>query len=139
MVRLGKLTDYAVVIMSHLAQEAGLARSAQEVAQQLNLALPTVSKILKVLARAGLLLSQRGARGGYRLARAAEQITLVEVIDAMEGPFALTECSVGEGICSQEGQCRLPGSWRQINRMVRSTLEGVSLAQMLRPGGVVVP
>lgn len=130
--RLSRLTDYAVVIMAHLAGDTKTAQSAVDIAGQVRIPLPTVSKILKSLTRRGLLTSQRGARGGYVLARAPGRISLVEIIDALEGPLALTECSCEEQGCAIEPDCAVRDHWRDINRRVRESLNGITLAQMRR-------
>ena len=93
MLRISRLTDYGTMILVHLAgQNAGLC-SASDVAAGTHLALPTVQKLLKTLAKSGLVSSVRGADGGYRLARAPEQITAAEILNVLEGPVAITECS----------------------------------------------
>src|SRR5437016_7938012 len=95
MIRLGKLTDYGLVLMTCIArsrtQDGGL-HTARDLAKMSRLPLPTVSKVLKELLQSGLLVSHRGIKGGYRLAKEPDQISLVEIISAMEGPVALTEC-----------------------------------------------
>lgn len=133
MLRLSKLTDYGIVVMTCLAEEPGAVRAAHEIADCTRLALPTVSKVLKLLSRAGLVLSCRGARGGYRLARSPADISVAALIDALEGPVALTECSSEASNCSQESHCTIRGNWLQINDVIRGALEGVSLAEMIRP------
>src|SRR6266581_3329886 len=105
MLRLSKLTDYGTVIMSYMARRPAGVHSAAQIAGALGVTLPTTGKVLKMLARHELLQSVRGAQGGYRLARAPERISIAEVIDALEGPFGVTECSVVVGLCAQEGGC----------------------------------
>lgn len=131
MIRLTKQTDYGIVLMSQIAaSESGL-HTASELADQTLLPLPMVSKILKLLARDGLLRSLRGAKGGYSLGRGAEEISVAAIIGALEGPIAITECTTDTPHeCSYEATCRVRGNWQQINRAVRSALEGVSLAEM---------
>lgn len=133
MLRISKLTDYGVVVMTHLAREPEAVRTAAAVADALNLAPPTVSKLLKAFTRAELVRSYRGMQGGYQLGRRPAAISVLEVIDAVEGRLALTECSVGAGSCVQEECCALRGNWTLINGVVRQALQGVSLAQMARP------
>ncbi len=135
MLRLSKLTDYGIVVMTCLAEEPGAVRAAHEIAGCTRLALPTVSKVLKLLSRSGLVVSCRGAKGGYRLARLPEQISVAHVIDALEGPVALTECSSESSNCSQESHCNIRGNWQRINDVIRHALEDVSLAEMVRPPG----
>src|SRR3989442_15648648 len=92
---------------------------ARDIAGETQLPLPAVSKLLKSLARQGLLISSRGAKGGYQLARPAEQITVPEMIAALEGrPIALTDCNLHEGACSQEPRCHVRTPWQRINRAV---------------------
>jgi FeS assembly SUF system regulator len=133
MLRLSKLTDYGIVIMTCLAEEPDEVRAANEVAVCTHVALPTVSKVLKRLSRAGLVVSCRGAKGGYRLARPARSISVARVIDALEGRLALTECSSDSSTCSQESHCTIRGNWQRINGVIRDALETVSLAEMLAP------
>jgi FeS assembly SUF system regulator len=134
--RLSRITDYGLVIMAHLAAREDGTHSAREVASGTRLPHPVASKILKTLARQGLLVSQRGAKGGFSLSRAAEAITVAEVIVALEGPIGLTECTVLPGHCAQEPSCHVREPWQRINRVVREALERVTLADLARPGGV---
>jgi FeS assembly SUF system regulator len=134
MIRLSRLTDYGIVLMAHLAaREAGSTHNSREVASDTQLPAPVVSKILKSLARAGLLNSQRGSKGGYSLARPPEQISVTEMIIALEGPFGLTECTVHPGACVQESSCHVREPWQRINRVVRDALADVSLADLASP------
>ena len=130
MLRLSKLTDYGIVIMSHMAKYADRAQTASEVAVNLGIAQPTVSKILKALTRKGYLMSQRGSKGGYYLAVQANDISVTDLIDSLEGPLALTECSYQVGLCRQEDSCSIRDHWLLINQAVRYTLDGITLAQM---------
>jgi FeS assembly SUF system regulator len=102
------------------------------VANGTGVALPTVSKLLKALARAGLVTSTRGAHGGYQLARAAREISAADVIDAIEGPVSITECSASDSQCEHEGVCNVGGAWQQINVAIRRALEDVSLVDLQR-------
>ncbi len=133
MLRMSKLTDYGTVVMTYLASAPGSLHTATEVASQVHVAPTTVSKILKALVRQGLVSSQRGAKGGYTLARPAEKITVAEVIGAMEGSIALTECSSHPGVCLQESFCSIRGNWQRINTVIRKALEDVTLAEMTQP------
>lgn len=133
MLRMSKLTDYGTVVMTRLASGAERLHAASEIAAEIRVAVPTVSKILKTLTRAGLVISHRGAKGGYSLARPASTISMVEIIDALEGPVGLTECGSHPGICSQESSCTLRGNWQLINTAVRRALSAVSLANMAQP------
>jgi FeS assembly SUF system regulator len=133
MFKLGKLTDYGTVVMTALAAHPEALRNAHELAAETHVAAPTVSKLLKQLAKSGLVESIRGAHGGYRLARPPERITVAEVISVLEGPIALTQCAVHDGGCSIESHCGVRGNWRLINTAIRHALEAVTLAQMAEP------
>ncbi|MDD5248342.1 MAG: SUF system Fe-S cluster assembly regulator [Rhodocyclaceae bacterium] len=133
MLRLSKMTDYSTVIMSYMATRPWEVFSAAELAAAVGVAATTASKILKTLARHDLLRSVRGARGGYMLARPPEQISIADVIAAMEGSVALTECSVHLGLCPQEFRCPSRNNWLRLSQMVRNVLTGVTLADMTAP------
>ena len=134
MLRISKLTDYAILVMVELARE-GEMLSAQALAERVGVEVTTASKVLKMLAGSGLVQSFRGASGGYRVNRPAGDISVAEVIAAIEGPIAMTECSVEEGLCSQEDSCGLRGNWQRISLAVAQALQGVSLAEMSAPQG----
>ncbi len=133
MLRVTKLTDYASVVLTVLASDPATVLSASELADRAGLEMPTVAKLLKPLAQAGLVEGFRGANGGYRLAREAAAISLIEIVEAMEGPLGMTECSVHAGQCGIEHSCGARANWRRINDVVADALRGVSLAQMLVP------
>lgn len=133
MLRLSKLSDYATVIMARLARDPGRHFSAAEIAGTVGIAAPTVSKLLKTLTRAGLLLSQQGSRGGYALARAPEEISLAQVIDAVEGPLGIVECGVEQGLCAYELGCQVRVNWQRVNRVIRDALEGIKLGEFAQP------
>lgn len=133
MLRLSKLADYGTVVMTAMVHEPERSRSAAEIAAAIHVPLPTVSKILKTLTRGGLVLSQRGPKGGYLLAQPAHQISLVDIIYAMDGPIGMTECSVTPGLCAQESGCIVRANWLRINRLVLHVLQGVTLNQMIEP------
>ena len=133
MLKLGKLTDYATVILSYMAKEHTDLHAAQEISKVTGIAQPTVSKILKLLVRAKVLTSIRGAKGGYSLARAPEKITVATVISALEGPIALTECSASHKDCGQASGCDIQGSWGLVNQKIFNALESVTLADMVLP------
>lgn len=132
MLRISKLTDYGTVVLAELARGEQAFVSAADIAGSTGLGLPTVSKLLKALARAGLVTSSRGARGGYRLARAAEAISAADVIDALEGPVSITECSAHDSHCDIESLCRVGGAWQRINVGIRRALDEISLSDLLR-------
>jgi FeS assembly SUF system regulator len=135
MIRMTKLTDYGIVLLTHIARDPERStRNAPELAAAAHLPLPTVSKILKILAREGLLVPHRGAKGGFSLARAPEFVTVADVITALEGPIALTECSAhGPDRCGIELQCPVGTNWQRINRVVLDALGKITLAEMAAP------
>ena len=133
MLRVTKLTDYATVVLTVLAARPQVVLSAPDLAELAGLEAPTVAKVLKPLAQAGLVDGFRGANGGYRLARAAADISLVEIVEAMEGPLGMTECSLHAGQCGIEHSCGVRANWRRINDVVADVLREVTLAQMLAP------
>jgi len=137
--RMSKLTDYATVILAHLSHSDGELHTAADVAARTGIALPTASKLLKSLTRAGLVASVRGAQGGYQLARAAEEISAADVIDALEGPVAITACSSADIQCDLESVCRVSSAWQRINSAIRLALRDVSLAQLMGAPGTSGP
>lgn len=132
MLKLGRMTDYAVVALSRLAQERpGTVMTAPRLAAATGLPDPTVAKLLKALTQHGLLTAQRGVGGGYTLARPPERITMAEVVGALEGPIALIACVDGsDGDCSLQGHCPLRGRWEPVNAALRNALAAVTLADM---------
>ena len=133
MLKLSKLTDYATVILSYMAKDQTNMHAAQEVSDETGITQPTVSKILKLLVRAKVVTSVRGAKGGYLLARSPEKITVAAVINALEGPIALTECSASHKHCDQASGCDIQGNWGLINQKIFNALESVTLADMIMP------
>lgn len=133
MLRLSKLTDYGTVVMTYIARDPDRVHNAAEVAANVHVALPTVSKILKLLAHEDLLISHRGTKGGYSLARAPQDITVAQIINAMEGPIGMTECSSAPGLCTQEPLCSIRVNWMKINVAIRDALENITLAEMIQP------
>lgn len=140
MIRLNKMTDYAVVMLSHMAAEGGNVAgkdggkvvTAAQLAQDSGVPLPSASKLMKQLNKAGILQSHRGAGGGYGLNRAARDITVAEIVVALEGPIALTACVEGaDTSCDAMSWCAMSGRWNHVNRAIQVALEGVSLADML--------
>lgn len=133
MLKLSRQTDYGILLLTAIAANAdGASSSARELAEMTHLPLPMVGKILKMLSRGGILSSQRGIKGGYSLARRSEAITLVDIIVALEGPIALTECSEPSGECGLEESCPVQVNWVSINRMIRDALESITLRDMTR-------
>ena len=133
MLRLGKLTDYATVILSFMAKSQTPVHAALEISTETGIAQPTVSKILKLLVKAKVLSSIRGAKGGYALVQTPEKITVAAVITALEGPISLTECSTTEHSCEQVSGCPIGNNWRLVNQTVQHALESVTLADMMLP------
>jgi FeS assembly SUF system regulator len=134
MIRITREADYGILLMTGLAQSEGQPRSAAALAQQRRLPLPMVSKILKTLTRTGLLNSQRGAQGGYSLARPAVEISAADIISALEGPLAITECSADDAHegCARQEHCDVSGHWPRINQAIHTALQSISLAEMSR-------
>ena len=131
MIRMSKETDYGIVVLAYFAgAQKGLKHNAREVAMESQLPLPMVKKILKILAREGLLLSHRGAKGGYSLARRGERISIAEIVKAMEGPLAMTECIEAPGECRHEPVCGLRTSWQKINEIVFEALDSMTLSDL---------
>jgi FeS assembly SUF system regulator len=134
MLRISKLIDYGTLVLTQMASKPDRVFSAADLAATLKLGHPTVSKVLKTLGQHNLVISSRGARGGYMLARAPEQINLAQIIDALdEQPFGLTECTSTPGVCAVEPDCHIRTNWERINAIVRRTLEEVSVADMVGP------
>jgi FeS assembly SUF system regulator len=138
MLRISRLTDYGTVVMSYLAMHAQQALNAKEIALRTHLAQPTVSKLLKMLTRAGLLQALRGAKGGYSLAMSAEKISLVQIINAIEGNIALTECSHDHSNCSMETLCNTRSHWQVINKALHNTLNAINLGQLIGTSTIAV-
>jgi FeS assembly SUF system regulator len=135
MIRLGKLTDYGLLLMCQIARAPfGNTHTARELASECRIPLPTVSKLLRILLQNGLLVSLRGIRGGYVLARQPELIAITEIIAALEGPFALTECGAADaGFCDLESSCLVKDNQRIISNAIRAALERVMLSDLTRP------
>lgn len=134
MIRLTRLADYGVVVMTHIAYQPDAVHAAADVAEDIHLPPPTVSKILGAMARAGLLTSHRGLKGGFSLSRPAADITMGEIISALEGPIAITDClDNGGGDCSLESLCPTRGHWQKINGAIKKALDDVSLEDLVQP------
>ncbi len=148
MLRISKLTDYGTMILVHLAMHSGSGHpesvgsgelraahlcSASDVATGTRLALPTVQKLLKLLARSDLVRSVRGAEGGYALARSPASITAAEILAVLEGPLSITECSTADSRCELEDGCPVGGAWQKINRGIRGALDEITLADLAHP------
>lgn len=130
MLKISKLADYATIIMGLLAEPANESLSATQVAEKARIPLPTVSKILKLLNEAELVVSMRGPQGGYKLAAQPATISIGRIIAAIDGHPALTECSQKGSCCALEASCQLRGNWRKINKRIWQMLNGIMLAEM---------
>ena len=133
MLKISKLTDYGTLVLGTMAASPGTQFSASELSQTSGLATTTVSKILKLLTRGDILVSQRGAHGGYQLARDSKTITALEIIRALEGPIALTECSTDHNDCEIAAACKMQSKWQIINLAIRRALSELSLADLSKP------
>lgn len=133
MLRISKLTDYGTLLLSTMAGASEQLFSASELSERLQLSSSAVSKILKQLTKAEILISTRGAHGGYQLARASKDISALEIIRALEGPVALTECSTEHNECEIKSCCEMQSKWQMINLAIRGALDGLSLAELSRP------
>jgi FeS assembly SUF system regulator len=140
MIRMTRLTDYGILLLTRFAADAanGL-HSARGLAGETHLPLPTVSKVLKALAKHGLLEAHRGVKGGFTLSRKPEEISVAEIIDAFEGPIGVTDCTSGDApCCDVERTCGTRDHWKRINRVVIDALRGITLAEMARPAAAPV-
>ncbi len=132
MIKLSKMTDYAVVILADMAGRQSNQTSAAMIAQSTKLPEPTVSKVLKLLARQNIVSSMRGASGGYSLNKTPEQITMALVITATDGPITLTACvDQSSECCDRSAHCSIKGKWNPVNKAMMNALEKVSLLQMM--------
>ncbi|MEM9532450.1 MAG: SUF system Fe-S cluster assembly regulator [Pseudomonadota bacterium] len=141
MLRISKLTDYAIVVCAAMARDPERIVSAADLAQETRLEPPTVAKVLKTLARTKVVMSYRGAAGGYRLRENPDQVTVATLVQAMEGPIGMTQCSVHEGLCATESFCSLRGHWQRISAAVERALSEVTLTELSLPpaGGALKP
>lgn len=134
MLKLNKMTDYAVVVLGQMARDPGRVRTAAALSETTAIPLPTVSKLLKILAGVRLVTSHRGANGGYSVDRTAEQVTVADIVQAVDGPIALTACvDDSDGQCEVSSSCPISGNWNRVNLAVRRALEDVTLADLLDP------
>jgi len=130
--RISRLTDYGTLVLAYLPDKGSTLLSAAEVSAATGINLPTVSKLLKLLTKGKLISSARGAQGGYQLARAAAEISAAEIIDVLEGPVSITECSAEDSHCDYESVCSVGGAWQRINVAIRRALEDVNLSDLQR-------
>jgi FeS assembly SUF system regulator len=133
MLRISKLADYGTVVMVYLAKHAQELCNARDIALHTHLAVPTVSKILKRLTSAGLLTSVRGVTGGYRLHKPATEISVSQIIFALEKHRGFTECSLQPNDCSLQEVCTIQGNWRLISQAIETALDSVSLDTLAKP------
>ncbi|WP_027967032.1 SUF system Fe-S cluster assembly regulator [Halomonas halocynthiae] len=139
MLKLSRLTDYAAVVMAQIARHPEQSYTAAKLADAVGLPRPTVSKTLKMLVRARLLESRRGASGGYFLARPASHITAIDIITAIEGPVAMTECSQAQGECELADTCGVADNWQRVSLAVRGLLDSVTLAHLSDTAPIKLP
>jgi len=130
MFRLSKLSDYAIVLSARIAGNDGAVFTARGLSAETDIPWPTVARLLKLLMAGGLLRSVQGRKGGYALTRSPAKISLVEIIEVIEGPVALTECNRVTGNCGIQHSCRVQGHWQVINHAVRQSLAAITLADM---------
>jgi FeS assembly SUF system regulator len=135
MIRLAKLTDYGLVLMTTMARQSSVTvHTARDLAVVTRLPLPTATKVLKQLLQSGLLVSHRGTNGGYSLAKDPAEISVAEIIAAVEGPIALTECSTDiTGLCDLERSCPIKSNQRVLSEVVRDALQKVTLSDLAQP------
>ena len=134
MIRMTRLTDYGILLLTLFARdEKRPQKSARDLSEEAKLPLPTVSKILKLLAKHGLLEAHRGVRGGFTLTRKPDQITMASVINALEGPIGVTDCCAPASDCGIENSCIVKSNWMKINRVVFGALDRITLAEMTHP------
>ncbi len=141
MLKISRITDYGVVLVTRLAALEGAdVCSVRDLARETGIPQPTASKILKQLARDGIVASERGAQGGYRLARRPEEMSVAEVITALEGPIGVTECGTHEADddCELSGRCGVRGNWQRINEAIAAALRDITLAEMAQPPAPVL-
>ncbi len=130
MLRITKIADYGFILLAHVVdQDQDLLHNAKDLSATTGLPLPTVSKVLKILTKGGILQSHQGSKGGYSLVRPASQITAAEILEAVEGPLAITDCSSAEGC---ERNCVVSPSWKKVNGAVIRILKGLTLADIVK-------
>lgn len=130
MLKISRLADYGVVLMHALSQNDSAKLNAKQLADSTHVPFPTVSKLLKQLCETGLVLSERGVQGGYRLSRPPKSISVSDIINAIDGRVALTDCALGDTTCSLIGHCELRGNWQYINNQISQLLSQISMLDM---------
>jgi FeS assembly SUF system regulator len=130
MLRITKIADYGFILLVHMTnQDQSILHNAKDLSAAIGIPLPTISKVLKILTQGGILVSQQGSKGGYSLSRPASEITAAEIIETVEGPVAITDCSGIEGC---ERNCQVSPSWKKVNDTLAATLQNLTLADMAR-------
>lgn len=133
MLRISKLADYGTVIMVYLTHHSAVLCNARVIAADLHIPLPTVSKLLKRLAAANLLLSERGVAGGYKLSRQSADISVADIIYAVEMQRGFTECSIEPNLCVMQSICPVRGNWQLISQAISDVLQKMSLEMLAKP------
>jgi FeS assembly SUF system regulator len=133
MLRIGKLTDYGLVALNQLAAAGAVKQSTDDISKATGLSIATVRKVMKAIVDAGLVIAQRGSKGGYRIARAPAQISVLDVVQAFEGPISLTECSADDNNCEITESCSLATNWTGINDLLLRVLGDITLEDIRNP------
>ena len=138
MIKLNKMTDYAVVCLGMLARNPGHSMSATELSKETGLTLSTVQKLLKLLViKSELIIAQRGSQGGYILNKKSSDISVVQIIEALDGPISITACvDSSDNFCEVSNICFLGGKWNKVNEVIRNSLNDISLDDLLNPAGI---
>lgn len=133
MLRISKMADYGTIVLTTMAKEPERTQSVAEIVSLTGLTIPSVSKLLKRFVREGLVLSLRGAKGGYKLSRSPAEISTAQILQAIDGPIGVTECSAHPGSCRHEVSCQVRANWQMVNRAMLGALEQITLKQMTQP------
>ena len=131
MLRITRLTDYGFILLAKMCEDESSLQNAKDMSEELDIPLPTVSKVLKLLVQGNLLESQQGSQGGYHLSKPAKEISAAEIIEVLEGPVSMTACCVTDG-CDRN--CAVSNSWQKVNAVIVNELKSVSLADMVADG-----
>lgn len=131
MLRITRLTDYGFILLAKMCEDESSLQNAKDMSEELDIPLPTVSKVLKLLVQGNLLESQQGSQGGYHLSKKANEISAAEIIEVLEGPVSMTACCVTDG-CDRN--CAVSNSWQKVNAVIVNELKSVSLADMVADG-----
>ena len=131
MLRITRLTDYGFILLAKMCEDESSLQNAKDMSEELDIPLPTVSKVLKLLVQGNLLESQQGSQGGYHLSKPAKEISAAKIIEVLEGPVSMTACCVTDG-CDRN--CAVSKSWQKVNAVIVNELKSVSLADMVADG-----